>query len=206
MDRAQTYTLEGVFGAALIVLAIIFAMQAVSVSPQSGSLGSQQVAEDRRATAEGILDVAQEEGALKEATLFWNESDENFPYVPPNEDFYAGGRNTHPNEDISPPEIALGEILDEYSGNARVNVNLYYMEGGERELQRMVYQGAPASGAVSASTTVALMDNDEIIHANGSAGAMTVKSVDDSFYAPDAASGAGSSAFYNTVTVEVTLW
>lgn len=201
MDRAQTYTLEGVFGAALIVLAIIFAMQAVSVSPQSGSLGSQQVAEDRRATAEGILDVAQEEGALKEATLYWNDSDENFPYVPPNEDFYAGGRNTNSSDPNSPPVIALGDIIAEYSGNSRVNVNLYYMDGSSRELRRMVYQGAPSSGAVSASRTVALMDNDEIVTADGSQGDTVANTTE--FYASDESSG---SDFYNTVTVEVMLW
>lgn len=204
MDRGQTYTLEGVFGAALIILAIVFAIQAVSVSPQSGSLGSQQIAADRRATAQGLLDVAQAQGALKNATLYWNESGEEFPFAPGEEAYYAGARtegsaSTAPNPSAVPP-IPFGVILADYTESARANVNLYYMAGDQRKKQPLVYQGAPGSGAVSATSTVALMDGNHLMNATGGQGKTLENST--TFYASDQS----GTQFYNTVTVEVVLW
>jgi len=66
----------------------------------------------------------------------------------------------------------------------------------------MVYRGAPSDNAVTATRTVTLHDDDELVTANGSD---TGTTVDESgtFYAPDASPGTN---VYNVIRVEVVVW
>ena len=195
-ERGQAHTLEAVVGAILILSSIGIALQITIVTPLSASTSSQHIETQQRATAQGVLAGAAEQGALQEAVVFWNDNEGNF------HDATAMGHYTD-----EPPDNAFGEMLNrsfDQEGIAyNVNVVAQTPSGGLTE-QEMVFQGIPSDNAVTATRTIYLHKNDTLIDQDGSETDTTVSEA-DTFYIGDA-QGEAENHLYNVVRVEVVVW
>ena len=187
--RGQAYTLEAVIASVLLVSSLVFALQVTAVTPLSASTSNQHIENQQRASASGVLTAAQEAGALKDAVLYWNDSEKEFHNVTGQREYYT-----------SDPPNEFGNIIKRaFAGRGlAVNVLIHYNES--KEPTRMVYRGAPSDNAVSASRTVTIYDDDNLPPSNQA----NVTSADNFGDAvPEDASG---NSVYNVVRVEVTVW
>ncbi|AFK21384.1 hypothetical protein E6P09_16595 (plasmid) [Haloferax mediterranei ATCC 33500] len=195
-DRAQTFTLESVAAALLLLGSVVFVTQAAGITPLTASTASQQVPEQQHGVAVGVLDAAFANGSLRSTLLYWDESDGAFHRTEDERYYVAGG-----------PPTAFGELLNETFGDRAVTFNVdivYTNASGEQERVPMVRQGTPSDDAVRATRTVTLYDDDALLDASGNSTNTTLESVpEESFYAPDAAP---DSPVYNVVRVEVVVW
>lgn len=196
-DRGQAMTLEAVTAAILILAAIGFALQATAVTPLSASTSSQHVENQLQSTAEGILASSAESGALEEAVMYWNVSEQEF-HGSTIEDrpFYAAG--APPNE--------FGDALDEAIGERNVAFNVYVhyqTASGDIETMQMVRQGEPSDHAVSASRAIELTNETRLVEMNFTRSKTVVELDDDEFYVEQRDS---DGLHYNLVRVEVVAW
>ncbi|WP_266077459.1 DUF7288 family protein [Haladaptatus caseinilyticus] len=193
MDRAQAHTLEAFTAALLIVSAIIFSLQATAVTPLTASTSNQHIENQEEATADGLLSVTADDGRLREAVLYWNDTGRKF----------AGSNDDGIHANGGPPN-GFGRTLNETFGNitsggSRIAYDVfvvYRMPTNETRRKTMVYMGAPSDNAVVATRTIPLFDGDELTSPGGG-------TVGESFYAPDAAPNA---ALYNVVEVRIVVW
>jgi len=194
-DRGQAFTLEAITASLLLIGGLVFALQATAVTPLSASTSSQHIENQQQAAAEGVLTTGLDDGSLRRALLYWNDSanDGSGGFHDAREEGYYVDKT---------PANAFGRSLNRTftSRNIVVNVYIYYEEDGREKRQRMVYRGEPSDNAVSASTTVTLYEGARLYAEDGSPATTTV--TDDTFYAPNATSG-GS---YNTLRVELIAW
>lgn len=195
-DRGQAFTLEAITASLLLIGGLVFALQATAVTPLSASTSSQHIENQQQAATEGVLTTALNDGSLRRALLFWNESAN---------DGSGGFHNASERRfyvDNTPPN-SFGESLNR-TFNARnivVNVNVYYQEGGREKRQRMVYRGEPSDNAVSASTSVTLYEDATLYAENGSQTTTVVS--EDTFYASNTSTTSG---VFSTLRVEVIAW
>ena len=193
MDRGQVHTLEAIVAALLMVTSILFALQITAVTPLSASTSSQHIENQQQASVEGVLAAAADEGELRSAVLFWNDSSGRF-FNTTEEDYYTSQR----------PQNAFGKRLERAFGDRGIGYNVYvihYSSGGGRRVTRMVYQGEPSDNAVRSGRTITLADDTTLYDHESKLTATRVNA--STFYAADAA--ANNSA-YNTMRVEVVVW
>ena len=194
-ERGQAYTLEAFIAALLLVSSLTFALQVTAVTPLSASTANQHIENQQRASASGLLAASHENGALKEAVLYWNAENETF-HDATRIDYYT---NEY-------PDIPFGNMTDRAFGGRGLAVNVLVHTEDRSRPQRMVYHGEPSDNAASASRTVTLYDDDELRYANRSGG-RTLSNVDDDsseeFYATDVNPG---SQVFHVVRVEVIVW
>lgn len=191
MDRGQAYTLEAIVAALLIITSLTFALQVTAVTPLSASTSNQHIENQQRASAAGVLTAADEAGVLKDAVLFWNDTET---------EFHDAERITYYTNSDPPNEF--GNILDRAFDGRGLAVNvLVYPEGGDRPL-RMIYRGEPSDNAVSASHTVVIYDDDNLTAPNH----QDIEVQDASSYGNYIPQRDTGSDVYNVVRVEVTVW
>jgi hypothetical protein len=189
--RGQAYTLEAVIASVLLVSSLVFALQVTAVTPLSASTSNQHIENQQRASASGVLTAAQEAGALKDAVLYWDDSEE---------EFHNAERETYYTNDYPPNEFGnITERAFEGRGLA-VNVLIYYNES--KEPSRMVYRGEPSDNAVSASRTVTIYDDDNLTAPPSNQ--TTVAGA--SHFGKAVPEDSGGNSVYNVVRVEVTVW
>ena len=189
--RGQAYTLEAVIASVLLVSSLVFALQVTAVTPLSASTSNQHIENQQRASASGVLTAAQEAGALKDAVLYWNDSEGEFHNVTGQREYYT-----------SDPPNDFGNIIKRaFAGRGlAVNVLIHYNES--KEPTRMVYRGAPSDNAVSASRTVTIYDDDNL-----TAPPSDQTTVGNASEFKNAVPGdASGNSVYNVVRVEVTVW
>lgn len=220
MDRAQIYTLEGIFAGLIVLLGVFFALQATATTPGSVGTNPHALQEDQVAAEDMIRVVEDEE--LREAILYWNESGGGFHCTPDDVEFYTGVTGTSScsadpeYEDHIPPN-EFGRTLENHFGEGySYNVYVVYNTSGDTvSRQRMVYQGNPGLSAVRTTRTVAINDDDHIRAADGSEESDTIRERweddENNFYAPKLADPAApnddyESRLYNAVRVEVVVW
>jgi hypothetical protein len=200
-DRGQVFTLEALVSGMLLLGAIVFALQATAVTPQSATTASAHSVTQLERVASGVLDDAAEDGSLKRTVLFWDPDAEAFYGLDAYESGYANG-------DLP---TAFGEQLRRSFASDGVvyNVNVrYQVPGDDPETARIVDSGTPSDDAVRVATLVTLYDEDPLYYDDdGDASTPAVASTDTvssaTFYAPDDSPGSG---LYNVVSVEVVLW
>ena len=196
MDRGQAHTLEAVISAMILLASIGFALQITAVTPLSASPSRRHVENQLRGTAEGILSSAAADGELKDAVLYWSEKNVEFHNATE-----RAFRTTYP------PNNSFGNMLNLSFNRNRIAYNVYVQyhgSGGTLQQQRMVYSGEPSDHAVSATHTVAIVDDDYLREYDGRIDwQQQVSDSDSNFYVPDAHS---SSGLYNLVKVEVVAW
>ena len=192
--RGQAYTLEAVIASVLLVSSLVFALQVTAVTPLSASTSNQHIENQQRASASGVLTTAQKAGGLKEAVLYWNDSDSA-------ERYHGAGQLGYYTNDYPPNKF--GNITARaFDGRGlAVNVLIHYNES--KEPSRMVYRGAPSDNAVSASRTVTIY-NDDNLTAPPPSNQTTAGKADN--FADVVPPASGGTSVYNVVRVEVTVW
>lgn len=203
-DRGQTFTLEAFAAALLLIAAVAFALQAVTITSNTASGGDTELGNQHAGLAEGVLDEAVATGSLRTTLLYWNESSGQFYNADEEEGYYVSEMPPPPNG------TAFGDSLKRTFGDRQVryNVDLHYRnETGDRRTQRLIESGTPNDDAVRVTETVTLYNDTRLLDENGDPGERSLAdveaNVDEDFYAPDADEG---SPLYNVIRVEVVLW
>jgi hypothetical protein len=204
-DRGQVYTLESLTAALVLLAAFLFALQSTIVTPTTTSAVDPEVRADIRTQAGDALAVTAENGTtdLSWYVRLWDQNTRTF----------AGGQNPNVGYGAAQPPGILGRILDQtFTQRARTyNVDLYYQKqtlSSGRGHIRMVYRGTPGEGAVVASRTVVLYDNQTLTAPRAGNAELweygtTVTGSDDGYYpVPNAVEG----PVYNVVEVRITVW
>ncbi|WP_254840224.1 DUF7288 family protein [Natronomonas marina] len=188
-DRGQAYTLEAIIAAVLLVSSLVFALQVTAVTPLSASTSNQHIENQQRASASGVLTAAQEAGVLKDAVLFWDDTEAEF-YDAERVTFYT---NSYPPNDF-------GDITQRAFDGRGLAVNVVVHPGNADPVE-MVYRGEPSDNAVSASRTVTIYKDDELTAPGISTTAENADTYED-VIPPDS----DGNSVYNVVRVEVTVW
>lgn len=214
VDRGQLYTLEGIFAGLVILLGLFFAIQATTTTPSAAGASNPHAIQDDDVYVEDVL-ASMNRSTLKEAVLYW-DTDDGFHCTPSGVSYYTGFWDTGTcssssdyvvqTNDQHPPPNRFGNLLEERLGDQYgYNVRIAYDDGGTLRYQRMVYQGEPGVGAVRSSTSVVLLNDDQLrTRDGGDAGTLADNAGD--FYAPPSDGDAGDDDAYNVVHVEVVIW
>jgi hypothetical protein len=204
-ERGQIYTLESLTAALILLAAFLFALQSTIVTPTTTSAVDPEVRADIRAQADDVLAVTAENGTtdLSWYVRLWDQNTRTF----------AGGQNPDVGYGASEPPGVLGRVLGAtFTDRARTyNVDVYYakpdLSAGRGRL-RMVYRGTPGEGAVVASRTVVLYDNQTLTAPRAGNAELweygtEIAGDDDGYYPiPNAVDG----PVYNVVEVRITVW
>jgi len=162
-DRGQGYTLEAVVAAVLLLGGLVFALQSTAVTPLSASTSSQHIENQHQATADGALELAAEDGSLREATLNWNSTDDS------EQRFYGVLGNESFMQRPAGNETAFTRLLCRTYHSRGIVYNVYVSyrtSDAERLTRSFVYRGAPSDHAIRATRVVTLYDDDPLY--NGS--------------------------------------
>lgn len=186
-ERGQAFTLESVLAAFVVIAGLVFALQAVTVTPSVTGSTAEPVDASR---LDSVLSESAESGALKRAVLAWNNG-----FVGAGSENYFVG---------SFPGNDFGRALDQGTAPAvTVNVLVHYPTGSDTvERQRMVYNGLPGDNAVRSETTVTIYDVDHLYDGSGNRRSDTVGSA--GLY-PGISERTGSD-IYAVLKVEVIAW
>lgn len=204
--RGVQWTLEA-FLAVLLLLSALVVVAAVL------PVGSQQAEAELAGTqlqqaGDDVLRLAEAEGNLTAALLYWNTTDGTF--VGAEADIRGQSHYVTVDSNGNHP---LASLLADTLGERPIayNVHIEYETrgagSGVTEQRPVVYQGPPGGDSVTASTTVLLFENGTPAE---SAGDCTLAELDDNsacgsetFYAPNVGP---TSDRYNTVQIQVELW
>jgi len=190
-DRGQAYTLEAIIAAVLLISSLVFALQVTAVTPLSASTSNQHIENQQRASASGVLTAAQEAGVLKDAVLFYNESQD---------EYHNASRIRFYTNDYPPNEF--GNITRRSFEGRGLAVNIVVYPSPGSSAARMVYRGEPSDNAVSASRTVTIYEDDELT----APGTSTTVQNSGNFTSYIQNDSSASGNVYNVVRVEVTIW
>lgn len=204
-DRGQTFTLEVLIGVIILLAAVAFALQAVSISSNTASIADSELRGQQVGLAEGLIEHNAENSNLTAALLYWNETDGRFIDSDVDEGFYVSpSPNTTFGENVSLGE-SLEAVLDD--PQIRYNINLVYYEdsdGNERDSQLLVESGTPSNDAVRIVDTVTLTDDMRLVDRNETVRDPTLGELEPGeFYAPNVDE---DRELYNVIRVEVVLW
>jgi hypothetical protein len=199
-DRGQAHTLEAFTAALLLVTGLIFATQATAVTPLSASTSNQHVENQAEIAAGDLLTTTEASGNLTAALLYYDEDG----FVNASEEGTYGG--------VPPESHPLHGPLSEAFGDRQIafNIDVYYPEGGGiSEPTEMVDMGVPSDNAATASTRVALYEDDRLFGPDDdpsderySGPRLSEGSEHDYFAEPVG----GSDTLYTVVEVRITAW
>lgn len=206
-ERSQAYTLQAIIGGIMILTAFLFAFQSIIITPTTTSAVDPEVRTDLRQQATDIMTITNgnETTDLSYYVRFWDQNSRTF----------AGKAALNPDVGYgnNPPPGIFGKMLDEtFTERGRFyNVEIFYLQetlSAGRESVVMVNQGSPAEGAVVASRTVVLYDNQSLTTDGAGTAELWKYGTDptnneNGYYPiPDAVDG----PVYNVVEVRVTVW
>lgn len=200
-DRAQAYTLEGFIGAMVLLLAVLFALQAVVITPTTGGLADRTVQSQLQQESQDALAVASQDGNLSETVRNWNTTEGEF-HNATEENLEQDERTYMPGEFAN--QSRLGAILqDRYTNDGwSYNVDLVYEDGDDFNTTHLVYQGSPPSDAFTASHVVTLYEDDNVTEGNESS--LEDAYEDNGYPIPPAETDSGY--LYNLIEVRVIIW
>ena len=210
-ERGQAFTLEGLIAAIVLLTAVLFALQAVVITPTTGGSVDRGVQAQVDQQLTDAMLVGAEDGNLSELVRYysitndsadcpWNQEECWYQETPGNESVYNS--STFADE----LDFVLGDILDEHfvnqSGKSYNVEFIYYEASGENRTTKDVVRmgGARSDSAVTASYMVVLFEDQ----------ALTAPDNDDDDVIADAESypieNVEDEEFYNIVEVRVTVW
>lgn len=201
-DRAQTFTLEALLGALLLLAAVGFALQAVSISSNTASIADTELRGQQVGLTDGVLQRTSADGNLTAVLLYWNESGQQFYDAEAEEGHYLSPDENSPFGNTSFGG-SLERILD--GSQTRYNINLHYRgTDGDRETQRLVETGTPGNNAVRIIETVTLTNETMLVGPDKQPRKnATLGAVAENFYAPNVSP---ERDLYNVIRVEVVVW
>lgn len=186
-DRGQIHTLEGFTAAFIVLFALLFTMQAISITPTSSSTASQEVEEHNYKMAGDILDASKANGDLRDAVLNWDNDSEEFSGSVPGVVYYGGISNNVPG--------GFGDALDILREHGiAYNVEVVCSDNSVY----LVKNGEPSLNAVTARTSVQLFDHNEI------SGGKELGEVDEVFGGCENVDE--DAELYNVVEVRLIAW
>lgn len=193
-DRGQAFTLEGLVGAAIVLTALLFALQALVITPTTGGAVDRTVQAGVQTEAKDALVVAENDGDLSEMVRYWDS------------DGFKDGDQPRGEYNASRfgDRFTIGEILNErfLERGQNYNVELRYGDDGEVGNATLVYQGQPTSSAVTASHTVTLYDDQPVTGQPVTGeGNRTLAEAEEAPIPKD-----GEGELYNVVEVRVIVW
>lgn len=188
----------------VVISAVVFAMQAVVLTPGTGGGVGPEERENLRTQAADVLDIAATNDSfdLNHLARYWSQSKRTF---------YGGLNPRLGYGDRRVPGV-LGELLNGTfeSRERSYNLIVQYRDANatETHMTPVVYTGPPGRNAVVTSRTVTLYDNQTL----SAPGTSTVElwqydadpyDGDDGYYpVPDAVDG----PLYNVVEVRLVVW
>lgn len=199
-DRGQAYTLEGFIGAMVVLMAVLFALHSVVLTPTTGGFTDRTIQAQIQQEAQDALIVSSQTGNLSETVRNWDGeggfANADGPPAP------GESNQTYAVTEFG-NESELGRILERrFAQNGwSYNVQLY-PETGDRKT--LVYQGSPPSSALTASYIVTLYDDQTITSASDSRTLDAAVNSDDETIRHR--SGNDEPPIYNVVEVRVILW
>lgn len=188
-DRAQTHSLEAVVVIGLMVLTLIFSIQATAITPLTISTSNQHIETQQQRMADGLLSGTAENSDLEGALLDYDTTEQEFVGATP--DGFIGEF----------PDNKFGNELQETFGERGIAVNVeitYEREQGDSRTFEYIRQGEPSQNSVSATKTVVLYDDMQLTAGNNQEIGET-----SSYIIPDAYP---DSPVYNVVVVRLNLW
>lgn len=210
-ERGQAYTLEGFVSAMIVLMAVLFALQSVVITPTTGGLADRTTkAQLEQETQDALVISAtanESEGKRDLTTLvrYWNDSTDEFHNASESDvEFYYDASN----DTELYQEFVLGEVLtDRFTDRGlSYNVELVYQdERGEFDTENsthLVYQGE--SEAVISSYTVTLLESDNLTAPNNED--IPIREAHANGYPIPPATGEDESEIYNVVEVRVAVW
>lgn len=203
--RGQAYTLESVIAAIVVLTAVLFALQAVFLTPTTGGAVDPGVRAELGQQADDILTVSAQNTtfSLSDQLRYWDENARTF----------VEGKNARVGYGSDQPPGMFGVMLNQTftQRNRLYNVQLRYREANITETSDglpVVYRGAPGEGSVVATTTVTLYDNQTLTGPRASSAELweydtNATDNDDGYYPiPNAVPG----PVYNVVEIRVVVW
>lgn len=188
-DGAQIHTLEGFAAAFLIMGAIMFAFQSVSITPTSSSTASQAVETQNFKLTDDALAAAAASGDLQDGLLNWSDSNRRYE-----------GAERHRYYEGAPGPGNLGEMLNETFLSRGIAYNLEIRCDGQESGRTWVTYGDPSKHAVTSTQKVILHDDDNLTSSDDH---LTLDDTNWGIYCdnvdPD-------SDIYNVVEVKITVW
>lgn len=192
------YTLEGFAAAFIIVLALIFSLQSIGITPTSSSTASQAIELHNYRMTDDILSQSKANGELKAALLYWNGTRGAFGESIEVRGYYAGRLgNTVP--DATQNDAGTGNLNETLQSLHRRGIthNIHLFCDGQRH--RFLYNGQPSENAVTTSVTLQMYDQDNVTLTNG-----TTRKLSEVDYLCDDANE--ETDLYNVVEVRITAW
>lgn len=206
-ERGQIYVLEAIIGGLIILTAFLFALQSIIITPTTTTAVDPTVRADLRQQAEDIMTITDQNDTtdLSWYVRFWNGQRQTFAGPEALNPTVGYGDNAVP----GPFGVMLEETFAERSRS--YNVEVFYQTANlsdERGRIVMVDRGTPAEGAVVASRTVVLFDNQSLTAPRAGTTELWEYGTDptdneDGYYPiPDAVDG----PVYNVVEVRLVVW
>jgi hypothetical protein len=204
--RGVQWTLEAFLAVLLLLSALVVVAAVLPVGTQQAEA---EIAETQLQQAgDDVLSLAEAEGNLTAALLYWNTTDGAFVGTQTDlagEPHYV----TFDGDETHPLAALLGDTLGErpIAYNIHIEYQTHGTGGSLTERRPVVYQGPPGGDSVTASATVLLFEDDVPA---GSVGDCTLAELDnesacgsETFYAPNVDP---TSDRYNTVQIQIELW
>jgi len=204
-DKAQLYTLEGLAAAAVLLLAVTYALNAFVVSPTSdvnpGTETNQRVAEDLLTNAVNNNAEGSNNTKLKELLLNWDATAGSVGFKNSTDGVYY-----YEGKDPDPEGLEFGEDIQNIITETGISYNLYAtFRKGNSSTGRLpiVDNGEPTTSALSASRTVILLDSDNITKTTAPGNKVNLSTTKRY---PIPKDPSRSTDVYNQVQVRITVW
>jgi hypothetical protein len=178
-NTGQMYTLEGAATAIMIVLLVVFIVQASPLTPLTSSASHQQVESQIETSGSDLLIVldyvpeGETYSPLKKALVDWTGVE------------FDGQSSTYPNSVYDLTSVFNRALLAD--GTAYNLVVAYQNDNNKWDSRAMLWNGRPSDNAVLVSRKVVIHDEDAI----------------SASFIPDLSP---NSSFYNILDVRLTLW
>lgn len=190
-ERGQMYTLEGVAAATIMLLVIVYAIDATSMTPLTSSTANVHVETELQVLGQDILGALDytESGhnsKLKNDVMVWNGKEYTWngtKYMEKGNASYSQNNLTNNLTNYLNPTLIAHGIAH--------NVELTFFTYNETYLytQRMIYNGNPSDNAVIVSRKIVLHNSDSSGNNN-----ILLTDIDP------------STDFYNIIDVKLVLW
>lgn len=206
-DRGQAYTLEGFIGAIIVLTAVLFALQSLVLTANTGGNVERAAQTQIQQEIEDALIVAENDGQLSHLVRYWNATDEEYhngTVIDGRNGYYPASPNRTKSfgDEFVFGELLEGRFLNESGRTYNVQVHYWNETADERDSFYLVYQGSGTPNAQSASHTIPLYD-DQRLTAPEHDGTTLAEADDETEYRiPDAVDG----PVYNVVEIRVVVW
>lgn len=184
-EKAQMHTLEGVAAATIMLLVIVYAIDATSMTPLTSSTANVHVETELQVLGQDILsalDYAEPgyNSKLKNDTLGWNGTE----YIWSGSNYTKKGGTTNLDNNLA---TILNATLIRQGIAHNVEMTFLANNGTSFSSQRMIYNGDPSDNAVIVSRKIVLQNSDK-------PAPDTITDIDP------------STNLYNIVDVKLILW